>query len=405
MKSLIRTALIAAATLAATSAQSGGITQVTDGHTVYHRPGADMAAHDKALDNCISQAATTNQGMRGPSFFTAFAFGIVGSAIEAKHNKERDPLVQDRGYAANVENCMVATGWSVVVLDKSQGAAIAKLPAAAQREKLATLVGAATPPGQVARRFDNPIVRADSRWLVEPGEFYNLPLDLRARAYDGWGAVRAAARKPAEPAPPPQSVIPFAQPTGEPAYGPAQWNTIPAGKTAVVIKVRRFVPSHTEAKLLFAREGSNSDYPAWHEDGKIDTMWVSFGAGRDVKDRTQTEGVAVLPLPPGRWRLMGVLNGRVITSFCFGAPSFVLEEGQILYLGQFDYGRSPQMVPDTSLNTLARELAPAPGLRDRLKSAEWVNGSLFRCDGSYITAFEIPGRGYRPGYVNGSAAP
>ncbi|WGM38234.1 hypothetical protein [Caulobacter sp. NIBR1757] len=402
MRLLSAAALAFSLVVGAASASAADVAQPTTGPAYYHRAGADLTLHDKALDYCLAEAATTVQGKRGPTLASGVMFGALGVLVEAAVNESRDGEVQNRGFAANVENCMVATGWSVMVLSQAEAAAFDALPPDGQRQRLAAMVGAAAPEGMLSRRFGNEIVNARARWIVEPEAYGVLPLPLRVRGYADWPAVKAAARPPEYPS---LRTPKFPTPAGIPLIAKDQWDKVPEGATVLVIKVKRFVGLRSEPILIFSREGPDPRYPAWFDDGKPDLLTTSFGMGLNVKNKTQTEGIVVIPLPPGRWRLMGVRQGRVITSFCLGAPSFDLVEGQVTYAGQLDYGRTPQFTANTDLSTIDADLDNAPGLRDRLKPARWVNGSRFMCDGSYIYAFEVQGGAYLPGYTNGSAAP
>lgn len=386
MRSLVGGAIAVVFAMLGAPASAAHITVATPGYTYYHRAGADLAGHDKALDHCLQQTATTAHALRGP--VTGIGMGILDQLVEAEINKSRDVRVEDRGFAANLENCMVATGWTVRVLPESEGRRLSALPAAELHQNLAAMVGAETPPGQLARRFDNDILNPDTSWLREPGAYDKLPLDLVARGDTDWRVVRLAAKPPP---PPPLSTPDFAAPQGTPPLDPGRWNSLPEGTTAVLITVARVQKFLDEPVLIFMRESADVVTPAWYRDGKMDVLRVGMGFNTKVRMGRLIETTYLLPLPAGRWRLMGVQSGRVVTSFCLGAPGFVLEEGSVTWMGRFAHGETPQLAPDLDKAVAQRVTAGAPDLYRRLQPARWENGSRFGCDGSFIYAFEIPG--------------
>ena len=117
---------------------AGGLFNASEGYVYYHRAGADMAAHDAAVDDCVQSAASLSAPYTPP--------GLMAQLLEI----HIDAVL----FRANLENCMVAKGWEVVRVPDDEGKRLSALPQPQQAAALAPWVGAADVHGDVVRRFE-----------------------------------------------------------------------------------------------------------------------------------------------------------------------------------------------------------------------------------------------------------
>lgn len=397
---------------ASTAHAQADLTRSSGGYTYFHRAGADMAAHDAALRFCFEQAATTKQpdSLPMPQTYDGGAAGVLARTIV---KAAFEIPAERRGFFANMESCMVVTGWQVVRLPDAEGASIAALPLTDKYQHLTGLVGQDVPQGEVVRRFRNDIPHPDTRWLQTTGDLDKIPLDLQALDVQPWWkayyakvktdakAVKAARKaKPALPAPKGSGPVPQ-----------TQWAQLAADRSYLLIRTLR-TQGWPTGRFLFRRIGPDPTRSASELDGQIDVFFADLPVNKKVEKGKLIEASFMLELPPGRWTYMGILGypasgmpTPIIVSFCLGAPTFEIQTGEVLYAGTFGIGiLEGQIAPDTRLETIKHLTDSAPGLLDRLKAAPWMNGDRFACDGAYIYALETPDRPFLPDYHFGSQA-
>jgi len=353
-------------------------------NTYFNRPGADMAAHDADLRECLAKAARTSQ----PSYFVSspnLVAALVASAVAAGI----ETAEANHAGRANAENCMVVRGWRVVALPTDQADAIAKLPRAEQAGKLKDWVGAASPPGDIVRQWNNDAADgATSKF--ERGQLTGGAPNLSFSARDISGDQKPAA---------PQST------SGSDRYK-ALATELKAGAfdkagsgDAVVVIFITGSGIHNGDTLAFQRMGPEPDDPAGVVDGRPDLFvaydnWVWHKKG-------QWYAYAV---PPGRWRVtaMTQLGAGLQLNFCLGAPAFDANAGEVVYAGAFDLSKG-YIGPDLALDPAKAWLGPGK-YADGLKPAAYMNGTTAGCGGTWIYDLEFKDAPYVAGYPWGGAA-
>jgi len=171
-------------------------------------------------------------------------------------------------------------------------------------------------------------------------------------------------------------------------------------ETATLIVVHVGGPSRPGSPaIMFQRASVASDFDAPGD------VWFRASTparfiGRPSRIR---EATLVFEVPPGHWRMIGMSNGRYTASFCLGAPSFEVGEGEVVYAGAY-YTGVRDRGPDLRLERGLAALAAAPSLAQRLRTATYSNGDVSRCAGTYLFAYEVEGAPFREGYRWGSRA-
>ena len=364
---LLCAAVLAFAASPAVAQSDALMNKASSGYVYFHRPGADMTAHDAAIEACIHEASQTKEPYVAPvigGLLTQMAFA---STRAEKHRK-----LNEAQFAANLENCMVARGWEVARLDEAEGKAIAALPQPQQAAALVPWVGAAQPHGQVVRRYA-PV--AAIGWNSELDENRGpWALSLTAGVHDLGKLVTDAAK-------------------------PANWRSLQIGEaktvvapaaSAIIVRVMATAPAQTTWTFVRLDEQSpGTDLPGL----------TAFTVARQDKESAGAK-TYVIAAPPGHWRLQSV----GAASFCLGGPSFDVGAGEAVFAGAFD--ASSPYAPDLDMGPAKAELGDQ-ALAARLKPAQWTNGETFSCGvmrPATIYTLEIPGAPFAPGYQAGSRA-
>jgi hypothetical protein len=381
-------ALLAAA--AATPAYAGAkLNETSAGYTYYYKPGATLDAHDIDVAACRRLAATTYQP---PPHTTVVAQGGIYGAIGVAIGEAIVSGIQNhRGHLVNIENCMVVKGWRVVVLDQAEGQALAEGDKKTRTEKVRAWIGAETPHGAIVRTFDNDALdRGTVMFLAANPAGKPLSTDANVKI-----------------APPPKPVADTEADLNAPEkprikplkpLKPEELGGVPDGTGLIVVNVSGI----GDNSLFFQRLGPNADTPA-AVDGKAGGFVVSQPVKAFAKAGVSTGMTVVYAVPPGRWRLAAMSAGEFSVDFCMGAPSFPVAAGDVVFAGSFDMA-SKTLTPDMSPDA-AKGLFPGLStLPDKLRAAEWTNGSTGVCGGVYIYALEFPARPFADGYHMGSLA-
>ncbi|KQW86360.1 hypothetical protein ASC65_00150 [Brevundimonas sp. Root1279] len=324
------------------------ISEPVQGYAFYNRPGASLDEHDEAYRDCF---VATNIRPNGSAPSQGLAFAVIWGGV-----------LQAIGASA-AENCMIAKGWRVFQLPEEEGRALSRLSDEEFTTRFAPMVGAATPPGLMARQWDNQAAhparyhtpsrpRAPSRHQLSVRSFglKNFPLQLRT--YD------EAAGAPL---------------TGKRGVALDRIGAPAAGNAIIIV---RAVGRH----MSFARTPETGGNAVFFISGNREGAWQAF------------------EVPAGRWRISG--TGWV--NHCLGSAAFDVAPGEVVYAGTFD------LVGETLGPVL--NAADVPGrltadLAGRLRVAAYQNGSTVPCAyGSGIYPLEIPGAPFEPGYRWGSRA-
>lgn len=358
-------------------AAQGDLTRASKGYTYFNRDGADMAAHDAAVKSCVLQAGRAAQtdphsmGAMGNSLGEyidkAIIQGLTG-AIARGVNSDAD--------AANVENCMVVRGWSVIQVDAGEGADLVKRPRDEQHATLAGWMGGA-PHGALVRRFENDLARLATRIDGRPGG--GGPLSL---------SITAVGEMP--------------DPGRARVWHPDYFRLVQAGIITETVAQADFGTLGPDETLIVFRviDGPRSDFTGLHFN--LDDPKMSFTGSRIAIHRPSKsmwnksdEAIYVFRVPTGRWRmerLRSMLTLQSSVSLCLGAPAFDIAAGEAIWGGTIAMGGEGRFVPAMDMTPIRQSLAAWPDLLARLKPARWMNGVATDCGkDSYIYGLQIPG--------------
>lgn len=352
--------LLLSALLSSSSAFAADFGQAVTGFVYFHKPGADSAAHNAALERCSVDAAR------------AFVPSLPATGLaEYFLNGWADRGIAHATFVANMENCMVTEGWTVMKLDDAEGKRIASLPESEVAAVLAPMIGAATPPGTPARHYE-PIDKLGFG-VPQFGDSGHDSLSFLSHRTILAERVKDARLPPMAKA--------FTQ-----AEEVRDLRKIPADAALLVASAtcKRGCGSMTFVRL--ADEG-----------GAAQWLGHEFPTGFLKSDVTTETHVYVVT--PGRWRI-GNINA---VDFCLGNASFEIKPGEAVYAGSF--GGATAFAPMT-LNLEAAKAALGP-LADRLVLADYRNGDTASCGAwrqQFTYVYEVPGAPFIEGYARGSQA-
>ena len=370
MRSILLAIVMSTLTATAGEAQTPDrvdLAQVASGHAYYARRGATLEQHNSALLQCIADTASPRLGQPMP-LGQGLAFDLIWGGVFA-------------GVAAGqTENCMIVRGWDVYRLPADEGRTLESLSQADLSARLAMLVGADAPHGELVRSFSNesahPTAHRFSSLPKPPG---NEHLSLRLiRDMD----------VPASSAPHPAD---FGT-TGRAIRG-AKVTARPRAGSGILLVQLKNISSQWGTGVAFDRApeavgGGTSEPP--------DTPARAFARRHWVGANPQGNWFAIT-VPAGRWHLS--VSG--FTAFCLGAPTFDVGSGEIVFAGTFDLG-GDDLGPDLDLAPVRAWLDST--MAERVRPAEYQNGGTFSCNnaGFTIYALEIPGAPFDPTYRGGS---
>jgi hypothetical protein len=436
MKVLCPAMLIAAFAIGAASAQTATtLTTPTSGYHYFNRPGATIEEHLADLTTCRDALDGVPPGAQGlmanagaavgnyagyvytPSTeaLSGAAAGVVGVGYLAAGV---DAMIDARRMRhANFENCMVVRGWRVARLDDATGRELDSLPQAELATRLASLVGVDIPGDQIIRRFGNEAPRERVTLFAAPEAFDEVSLSVQSLAdrpeptEEERAALRAAQREARNTAREEARAR-----RRDPALR-AQHEALMAAVTPVQIQPRAIASLPQDATVIVVHFGGPMGgalmpsitfvrVPDPNAQTAEDSAASAFAASPPARliapaGQRLMERTFVFTVPPGRWRLQGMMEGQYSASFCLGSPSFEVARGDVVYAGAF-YTSEHDRGPDLSMERAQAALANAPALAQRLRPAEYRNGEVFQCMGSYFYAYEVPGAPFRESYTHGS---
>jgi len=367
-------AVAAPAAVPAPTPEGPDLAHMTPAFNYFNRPGADLAAHNGDLTGCYedaSKAVTADELVQNGGLFGALLATHAYKGV----------------VAANIENCMLVKGWRVVRVSEEEGASLAAMAPADLSQKLAPWIGADAPHGEVTRVWTNEAARGSvKRFAIRPDHKDDGSLSLDALGKKiSWGA------RPAYQPPKSVKLDPI---WPKKPLKPEQFATAPAGSAIVIIGVAN--GGHNGLALKFMRDGDDPKVFPSTVDHAPDVMFTGIGPiwkrGKNIN---------ALAVPPGRWRLAGLSDGLVTLNFCWGAPSFEVKAGEVVYAGSFGID-SEDLGPDLDLAPAAALVGSQPAAA-KLRAAAYFNGDVSACGDTGMAALEVTGAPYLPGYVWGGA--
>jgi hypothetical protein len=336
----------------------------------YNKPGATRAQYDADWQTCrlIARGSRTPSGTvpyyYNPAVISPLAAG-VGAGLGGLF---ASMIAQGQQRRDNRRSCLLIKGWRLVEVPSATATRVAAMTDAQRDSYFNTIVGAATVEGDVTERTSftlpaDPALRLDAP-LAGPGTLW--------------------LGKKVDPA------APFA---------------LGAGEAALVLGFRR--PDEGSAgrsgSLSIARyDVAGRDLVYRPKDWKKKGDKTTYSLNVASKDRKAAYEVQVLRVTPGDYVLMGSAVGKlpVSNSYCFGAPTFHVGEGEVAYLGDFVPYMDARMSSGARLNAIAWTAHPEDArqvLSDRqgvlasaLKPATLRNRATFACSAITMDRWDLP---------------
>lgn len=339
----------------------------------YNKPGATRAEYDADWQTCrlIARGSRTPSGtatyVYNPAYVSPMAAGIgaglgglIGSAI-----------VEGEQRRANRRSCLLIKGWRLVELPAADSTRLAAMADAERSAFFDRMVGAETVEGKITARdgftqADDPSLKLDAP-LAGPGVVWT--------------------GKKVDPAAP----VALGEGEGAVVFGFRRVDAPSLGRSASVqfyrydVEKRDIVYRPRDAK----KTGDTTTYI-------LDVKSADKKAGYEVQVHRITAGDYVINAmtPPGQ-------PGLPFSTNCFGAPTFHVGKGEVVYVGDFvPYinarlssgarydGLNHTSFPDDARQTLA---ASQPVLAEAMKPAVLRNGATYACAGQMMTRWDLAG--------------
>ena len=338
----------------------------------YNKPGATRAQYDADWQECrlIARGSRTPSGTipyyYNPNVISPVAAGVgagIGAAIGAA-------IAEGIQRRANRRSCLLIKGWRLVEVDAATKAKVAAMSDDERDAYFATIVGADEVKGEI-ETFENALAAPKLSGAVNPGGKVSAlksltagkKVDVKAlKLAPGQGAILVGFRRPDEHSLGRSASAAFARydaEAGDLHYQPRDWKK--KGDTTTYIVPVRSVDKKAGLELHF----------------------LPVTAGRYVLTTAQA----------------GPYNPQMTTTFCLGAPSFEVKEGEVVYFGDLTpYLDAPKAgggkaiaMPYSSDAESARTLLASgqPALVEKFKTAELQNDSTWGCIGQAMTAYRV----------------
>lgn len=341
----------------------------------YNRPGATRADYQAEWQECreIARGSRTPAG-HIPVYYQVPGVSPVAGAIGAGIGAGiagaiMGAIAAAQQRRANRRACLMIRGWRRVELPQAEEARVRAMNDEQRSAYFDRIVGAEQVEGTVTERTNfslvpDPALRLDAPIEGEGTIFLGRRVDpaVPFELAPGEGAVIVAFRRPDEGS---------------------------AGRAGEILLARYDV----EARDLHYRPRD------WRRTGDMTTYNLSARS----RDRSVPLEVHVLRVTPGDYVIAGHQPGAlpVTNSFCFGAPTFHVAAGQVVYVGDFTpYVRVPLSTGER-LSTMAygshiedarRTLAASqPALAQALMPATLRNGATFSCAAVTMDRWDIAG--------------
>ena len=337
----------------------------------YNKPGATRAQYDADWQECrlIARGSRTPSGSipyyYNPAVVSPLAAGIgggIGGMIGAA-------IVQGQQRRENRRSCLLIRGWRMVELPGADAARITAMSDTDRSAYFNTIVGAADVKGKIteAKSFE---LAADP----------NLRLDT---PLTGVGTVWLGKK------------VDTAAPV---ALGP--------NEGAVVIGYRRVEPAaagRSASVVLLRYDPSARDVVYKPKDWKKLGDKTTYASTLSSHDKKAMYEVQVIRLTAGDYVVDTTSVGAVLptTTNCFGAPTFRVGAGEVLYLGDFVPYMDAKLSTGDKLNALAftRHIEDARrtlivlqrAVATALKPANIRNRATYACSGITMTRWDIAG--------------
>lgn len=337
----------------------------------YNKPGATRAQYDADWQQCrlIARGSTTPSGSipyyYNPAVVSPLAAGIgggIGAAIAGA-------IIEGKQRRDNRQNCLLIRGWRLIDVPGAETALVAAMSDAERSVYLDRIVGAAAVTGKITERTSfvtktNAALRLDTP-LAQPGTLF---LGKKVDA-----------------------ALPFVLAPGEAAIVVAQRRPVEQSSGRYIgLSLSRY--DMTARDLVYQPRN-------WKKVGDLTTYVLDLSSG----DRKAPLEVQLRKITPGDYviRTAGTIPVLLGSTLCFGAPTFSIAAGQILYLGDF-VPFSNALLPDGEkisglawqsniVDSRAVLAARQPALAATLASASLRNRATFACAGPIMDRWDLPG--------------
>ncbi|MES3151921.1 hypothetical protein [Sphingomonas faeni] len=348
---------------------------LSDDH-FYNRPGATRASYDAAWQRCrlIARGSRTPSGSipysYNPALVSPLAAGIGGGL----GGLLAGAIAEGQQRRANRRSCLLIEGWRMIEVPPATATRLKTMTEDQRSTYFNGIVGAAQVDGKVTERTSftqpvDPVFNLDAP-VFGPGSVYlGKKVDPKAPFVlaPGEAAVVLAFRRP---------------------------DALSAGRSALVQLARYDVAGRD---LLYRRKD-------WKKTGDKTVYEVAAGSA----DRKAPYEVQVLKVTPGDYVIAStaVVAKIATTSYCFGAPTFHVDPGAVLYVGDFVPVVDAKLKTGETVSTLAyashiedarRTLTTSqPALGAALRPATMQNRATYACSAITMDRWDLPGVGSLP---------
>jgi hypothetical protein len=337
----------------------------------YNKPGATRADYDAAWQECrlIARGSRTPSGMvpyyYNPAVVSPLAAGI-GAGLGGLF---ANMIVQGEQRRQNRRQCLLIRGWRLVEVPKAQADRIALMTEAQRDDYFNSIVGAEKVDGEITER-------KDFTQLSDPSLNLDAPIG-------GTGVISAG--KKADPAAP----IALAENEGLIALAFRRTVDGSAGRSGAVTLARYDVVARD---LIYQPKD-------WKKKGDMTTYRVSIASN----DKKAVYEVELVKVTAGDYVLDSFMAGPGIslTSNCFGAPTFHVAAGELVYAGDFvpvingKLGNGTKIIGTFWTRNLeeARKAVAAkqPALAGKMAQAAWRNQATYACAAQAMNRLDLPG--------------
>jgi hypothetical protein len=336
----------------------------------YNKPGATRAQYDSDWQECrlIARGSRTPAGTipyyYNPAVVSPVAAGVGG----ALGGLIGGMIAEGEQRRTNRRNCLLIRGWRQVEVPNETAQRVRAMSDSERSNYFNTIVGAQDVAGEITERtsfsmspaalgkVDGPLSGPESVFLGK-----KVAATEPVRLENNEGAVVLGFRRP---------------------------NELSAGRAAA-ISIARYDPEYQDLEYR-------------PKDWKATGDKTTYGSQVVSNDRKAGLEVQVVKLTAGDYVLSGQALGKIILSTnCFGAPTFHVGAGEVLYLGDFIpvsgaigadgkkvYGIGYTNMIEDSRRVLA---SSQPALASVLKAAEIRNGATYACSAVTMDRWDIAG--------------
>lgn len=337
----------------------------------YNKPGATRAQYEADWQECrlIARGSRTPSGSipyyYNPALMSPLAAGVggaIGGAIASA-------IAEGQQRRANRRACLLIRGWRMVEVPSAEAARVGAMGDGARDAYLASIIGAEHVDGKITEVTSfslqpDPALKLDGP-LSGPGVVYlgkKIDPATPIKLAPGEAAIVVAFRRPDEGS---------------------------AGRSGGVT-LSRYDPAARD--LVYQRRD-------WKKNGDTTTYSLNVASG----DRKAPHEVQVVRLTPGDYVISGGSIGAGVTfgTYCFGAPTFHVGAGDILYIGDFIPYWAARIANGTRLYALgytphiedARQVLSAAhsDIAAAMKPATLHNRATYACGGISMGRWDLPG--------------